>query len=194
MRVLEPSDLFVMVPEPNFWVWPVTVFPSRPLSVVRDPEPKGRDSVVEPSDHLVIVPEPNFCVWPVIVLPSRVLSVVSEPEPKGRVWLLVPSDLCVSVPEPNFWVWPVRGWLRLDRGGVGSPASTAALKSRTPSMKTSTGGNRVGRFIAIGSEGEDGGPGGFILIKVGFPGLVNFLRHRGSKLSEKTGGKMTLFG
>ena len=109
VRVLEPSDLFVIVPEPNFWVWPVTVFPSRPRSVVREPEPNGRVSVVEPSDHLVTVPEPNFCVCPVTVLPSRLRSVVIEPEPKGRVWLLVPSDLWVSVPEPNFCVWPVLG-------------------------------------------------------------------------------------
>jgi len=85
VREFEPSDLFVMVPEPNFWVWPVTVLPSRPRSVVIEPEPKGRVSVVEPSDHRVIVPEPNFCVWPVTVRPSRVLSVVIDPEPKGRV-------------------------------------------------------------------------------------------------------------
>jgi len=54
----------VIVPEPNFWVWPVTVRPSRLRSVLSVPEPKGRISVVEPSDHLVIVPEPNFWVWP----------------------------------------------------------------------------------------------------------------------------------
>jgi len=121
-----------MVPEPNFWVWPVTVFLSRPRSVVSEPDPNGRDSVVEPSDHLVIVPEPNFCVWPVVVLPSRVRSVVIDPEPKGLVWLLVPSDLWVSVPEPNFCVWPVRGWLRLDRGGVGSAARSELQKASVP--------------------------------------------------------------
>jgi hypothetical protein len=52
----------VIVPEPKFRVWPVTVLPSRPRSVVIVPEPKGRVCVVVPSDHLVIVPEPNFCV------------------------------------------------------------------------------------------------------------------------------------
>jgi hypothetical protein len=147
VRLLEPSDLFVIVPDPNLWVCPVTVFPSRPRSVVSAPEPKGRVSVVLPSDQRVIVPEPNFCVWPVIVRPSRVLSVVSEPEPKGRVWLLVPSDRLVSVPEPNFWVWPVRGWLRLDRGGVGSPAKPGAVR-QAPSRHPKTGDHRAGDIIA----------------------------------------------
>lgn len=62
VRLLEPSERFVIVPEPNFCVWPVTLLPSRPRSVVMEPEPNGRVSVVVPSDQRVIVPVPNFCV------------------------------------------------------------------------------------------------------------------------------------
>lgn len=141
-----------MVPEPNAWVWPVTVFPFLPRSVVSEPDPKGRVSVVEPSDHLVIVPEPNFCVCPVIVRPSRPRSVVMEPEPKGRVWLLVPSDLWVSVPEPNFWVCPVRGWLRVARGGDGSAAAPWTHGSATTSMDRMSG-MQAGIVTAHGSGG-----------------------------------------
>ena len=61
-RLVDPSDLFVIVPEPNFCVWPVTVFPSRLRSVVIVPDPNRRVSVVVPFDQRVIVPEPNFCV------------------------------------------------------------------------------------------------------------------------------------
>jgi hypothetical protein len=55
-----------MVPEPNFCVWPVTVLPSRVLSVVIEPEPKGLVWLLVPSDLWVSVPEPNFWVWPVL--------------------------------------------------------------------------------------------------------------------------------
>lgn len=128
---MDPSDLSVIVPDPNFCVWPVTVFPSRPRSVVIVPEPNGLVSVVVPSDQRVIVPEPNFCVCPVIVRPSFVRSVVIEPEPKGRVWLLVPSDLFVIVPDPNLSVVPERGWLIVDLGGVGSAAKTVLTHAAT---------------------------------------------------------------
>ena len=114
----------MIVPDPNFCVWPVTVWPLRPRSVVIVPEPKGRVSVVVPSDQRVIVPEPNFCVWPVTVLPSRPRSVVSEPEPKGLVWLVVPSERWVIVPEPNVLVVPLRDCDMPARGGVGSAALT----------------------------------------------------------------------
>ena len=112
----------MIVPDPNFCVWPVTVWPLRPRSVVIVPEPNGLVSVVVPSDQRVIVPLPNFCVWPVTVLPSRPRSVVIEPEPNGLVWLLVPSDRRVMVPEPNPFVVPERGCVTPARGGVGSAA------------------------------------------------------------------------
>lgn len=112
----------MIVPDPNFCVWPVTVWPLRPRSVVIVPEPNGLVSVVVPSDQRVTVPLPNFCVWPVTVLPSRPRSVVIEPEPNGLVWLLVPSDLWVMVPEPNPFVVPERGCVMPARGGVGSTA------------------------------------------------------------------------
>jgi hypothetical protein len=57
--VVVPSDQRVIVPEPNFCVWPVIVRPSRVRSVVIDPEPKGRVWLVEPSERFVIEPEPN---------------------------------------------------------------------------------------------------------------------------------------
>ena len=113
----------MIVPDPNFCVWPVTVWPLRLRSVVSVPEPNGRVSVVVPSDQRVIVPLPNFCVLPVTVFPSRPRSVVREPEPKGRVWLLVPSERCVMVPEPNWLVVPDRGDAMPARGGVGSAAA-----------------------------------------------------------------------
>ena len=50
----------VIVPEPNFWVWPVIVLPSRLRSVVIDPEPKGLVWLLVPSDRRVIVPELNM--------------------------------------------------------------------------------------------------------------------------------------
>ena len=59
-RLVEPSDQFVIVPVPNFCVWPVTVRPSRPVSVVSVPEPNGCVRDVVPSDQRVIVPVPNF--------------------------------------------------------------------------------------------------------------------------------------
>jgi len=112
----------VIVPFPNFCVWPVTDWPLRPRSVVIVPEPNGFVSLVVPSDQRVIVPEPNFWVWPVTVFPSRPRSVVIEPEPKGLVWLLLPSDRWVMVPEPNLLVVPERGCVMPARGGVGSAA------------------------------------------------------------------------
>lgn len=135
----------MIVPEPNFCVWPVTVRPSRVRSVVIEPEPKGRVSVVVPSDQRVIVPEPNFCVCPVIVRPSRVRSVVIEPDPKGRVWLLVPSDRCVIEPEPNGVVVPVRGGALPDRGGVGS---TAEVEATPISKHKANAATRQGRRMA----------------------------------------------
>ena len=121
---------------------PVTVRPSRPRSVVSDPEPKGRVSVVVPSDQRVIVPEPNFCVCPVTVRPSRPRSVVIEPEPKGLVSLVVPSDRRVIDPEPKGVVVPVLGPVTPDRGGVGS-----AVRARPapPTTHTSTAAANTGR-------------------------------------------------
>jgi len=130
VRLVEPSERLVIVPEPNLCVCPVTVRPSRERSVVIDPEPNGRVSVVVPSDQRVIVPDPNFWVCPVIVRPSRVRSVVIEPDPNGRVWLLVPSDRWVIDPEPNGVVVAVRDGALPARGGVGSVALTEAIPSR----------------------------------------------------------------
>jgi len=59
LLLLEPSDLVVIVPDPNFWVWPVTVWPLRPRSVVSEPEPNGRVWLLVQSDRCVMVPEPN---------------------------------------------------------------------------------------------------------------------------------------
>ena len=63
--LLEPSERFVTVPEPNFCVVPVTVFPPLSRSVVIVPPPNGLVVPLEPSERFVIVPEPNFCVVPV---------------------------------------------------------------------------------------------------------------------------------
>ena len=63
--LLEPSERFVIVPEPNFCVVPVTVLPLLSRSVVIEPLPNGRVVLLEPSERFVIVPEPNFCVVPV---------------------------------------------------------------------------------------------------------------------------------
>ena len=63
--LLEPSERFVIVPEPNFCVVPVTVFPLLSRSVVIVPPPNGLVVPLEPSERFVIVPEPNFCVVPV---------------------------------------------------------------------------------------------------------------------------------
>jgi len=148
-RLLEPSDLFVIVPFPNFCVWPVTVCPLRPRSVVIVPEPNGLVSLVVPSDQRVTVPDPNFWVWPVTVFPSRPRSVVIEPEPKGLVWLLVPSDRCVMVPEPNLFVVPERGCVLPARGGVGSAAtvwptvSPASMQAQSTSLKRNRSGARI---------------------------------------------------
>ena len=57
----------MIVPEPNFCVVPVTVFPLLSRSVVIMPLPNGRVVLLEPSERFVIVPEPNFCVVPVTV-------------------------------------------------------------------------------------------------------------------------------
>jgi len=59
-----PSDQRVMVLEPNGCVCPVIDFPSRDLSVVMLPLPKGCVRLEEPSERWVSVPEPNFCVVP----------------------------------------------------------------------------------------------------------------------------------
>jgi hypothetical protein len=144
-RELEPSERVVIEPEPNGRVWPVTVRPSRPVSVLSAPEPKGRVCVVVPSDQRVIVPEPNFCVWPVTVRPSRVRSVVMEPDPKGRVWLVEPSERFVIEPEPNGRAWPERGCTRPARGGVGSAAVTARPEPASAAHATAVQTTRLDR-------------------------------------------------
>jgi hypothetical protein len=142
----------VIVPDPNFCVWPVTVWPLRPRSVVIVPEPNGLVSVVVPSDQRVTVPLPNFWVWPVIVLPSRPRSVVIEPEPNGLVWLLVPSDLWVMVPEPNPFVVPERGCVMPARGGVGSaamvwlPVNAVSTQAETKQAEATSLGRKQSRL------------------------------------------------
>jgi hypothetical protein len=64
-RVSVPSDQRVIVPDPNFCVLPVTVFPSARRSVVIDPEPKGLVCALDPSERRVIDPDPNRLVVPV---------------------------------------------------------------------------------------------------------------------------------
>ena len=73
LLLLEPSDLFVIVPEPNFCVCPVTVLPSRPRSVVIEPDPNGRVWLLVPSERCVIVPDPNWLVVPLrgCAMPAR---------------------------------------------------------------------------------------------------------------------------
>ena len=63
--LLEPSERFVIVPDPNFSVFPVTDFPLLSRSVVVVPLPKGRVVLLDPSDRFVIVLDPNFSVCPV---------------------------------------------------------------------------------------------------------------------------------
>lgn len=133
--LLEPFERFVIVPEPNFCVVPVTALPLRSRSVVIAPLPNGRVSVVVPFDHRVVVPEPNFCVLPVIVLPLLSRSVVIEPLPNGRVLLLDPSERFVIVPEPNFCVVPVRGLLIELLGGS---AAKEALDANTIARVTAS--------------------------------------------------------
>jgi hypothetical protein len=157
--LLKPSERSVIVPEPNFRVFPVTVLPFLSRSVVIDPLPNGRVSVVVPFDHCVIVPEPRPRVVPVIVLPVLSRSVVMEPLPKGRVVLLEPSDRSVIVPEPNFRVVPVRGLLiePLGESSAKEPlaASTTTRETTKNNAKTLTIFCPCGKLIRFDSTVGD---------------------------------------
>ena len=144
--LLEPSERFVIVPEPNFCVVPVTVLPLLSRSVVIEPLPNGRVVLLEPSERFVIVPEPNFCVVPVTVLPLLSRSVVIEPLPNGRVVLLEPSERFVIVPEPNFCVVPVRGLL-IEL--LGASAAKELLHARAITRENADDTSILAIFLAL---------------------------------------------